>query len=161
MTGASPSPSPANSRDVGLGEDLDAVAGQQVERELPGHRAEAALERERLLHDERHRLAEQRHRRGDLGGDVRAADDDDALGAVDLVAQLVGVAERAQVVDAVAHAAVDLQAADAGAGGDERLPEADDLAAELRRLRRGVEVHDRRAGAHLDVVLGVPGRRDG
>ena len=44
---------------------------------------------------------------------------------VELVAQLVGVAERADVVDAVAHPAVDLQAADARAGGDERLPEAD------------------------------------
>ena len=59
---------------------------------------------------------------------------DDALGVGELVAQLVGVAERADVVDAVAHPAVDLQPADPAAGRQQRLAEAQLLAAELRRL---------------------------
>ena len=146
-------------RHVGGGDDLDAVRREQVARERAGNRAEAALERVRLLHDERHLLAEDAHRRGDLGRDVGTAHDDDALGIGELVAQLVGVAERADVVDAVAHPALDLQAADARAGGDERPLEAELLPPELGGLGAGVEVHDRCARAHLDVVLGVPALR--
>ena len=131
---------------------------EEVARERARRRAEVALERQRLLHDERHLLAEQHHRRRDLGGDVGAADDHDALGVAQLVAQLVGIAERADVVDAVAHPAFDLEAADPAAGRDERLREPEWLTTELRGPRIGVHVHHRRARAQLDVVLGVPAR---
>src|SRR3712207_8350387 len=48
---------------------------------------------QRLLHDERAALAEQRQRGRDLGRDVGAADDRDMLGLRDVVAQRVRVAE--------------------------------------------------------------------
>src|SRR6185503_433024 len=73
---------------------------------------ELAFERLGLLHHDRDALAELPQRRGDLGADVRAADADDPLGAVDVAADRVGVAERAEVVDALELGAVDGQAAD-------------------------------------------------
>ena len=96
-------------------------------------------------------LPSARQRRGDLAADVRPADADDVLGAVELGADRVGVAEGAQVVDAVELGAVHLQPADHRAGRDERVLVADGLLRRERRLaRRGVELHHARARQQLD-----------
>ena len=93
-----------------------------------------------LLHHDRAALAQQRQRRGDLAGDVGAADQHHLLGVRHAVADRVGVAERAQVVDLLELAAADVQPAHVGAGGDQRLVELDLLLVrELRRARLQVE----------------------
>ena len=143
-------------RDLVAADDLDAVLLEHAPEVAPGGGAEAALERMVLEHDHRHLLAQLGQRGGDLGGDVGAAHADDVLGALGLRADAVGVAERAQVVHALELGAVDRQAADHGAGRDQRAVEADLLLGrELGRARGGVEVEDARARQQLDVV-GLP-----
>ncbi len=90
-----------------------------------------------LLHDDRAALAHQRQRRSDLAGDVGAADQHHVLGVGDALADGVGVAERAQIVDLLELAAADVQAAHVGAGGDQRLAELD-LVLVRERRRAGV-----------------------
>src|SRR5205814_3504364 len=74
-------------------------------------------------------------------------------------ADRVAVAERAQVVDALELGAGDRESADAGAGGDQPLLEADrppvgELEAALVQIQR----LDRDAGQCLDLLLVVPRR---
>ena len=63
-------------------------------------------------------------RRRHLAADVAAADQHHALGLRGVLADRVGVAERAQVVDAVEVGAVGAQPAHVRAGGEQRLVEA-------------------------------------
>ena len=65
----------------------------------PDALAEAPLQRGALLHDDRAALADRGQRRGDLAADVGAADQHDVLRVGHPLADRVGVAERAQVVD--------------------------------------------------------------
>ena len=96
-------------------------------------------------------LPSSRERRGDLAADVGPADADDVLGLVELAADRVGVAVRADVVDAVELGAVDLQAPHHRAGRHERVLVADRLLRRERRLARlRVELHDARARQQLD-----------
>ena len=71
-----------------------------------------------------HCLPEHGQRRGDLAGDVGAADQHDLLGVRGVLAERHRGAERAQVVDAVVVAALDAQPVDVGAGGEQRAVEA-------------------------------------
>ena len=139
--------------------ELDAVLAQQGAEEAAGRRAEVRGQRRVLEHDHRAAPAEPRERRGDLAGDVGAADEDHVLGLGRVRADRVGVAERAQVVDALELPSVDPQPADVRAGRDERDAEAHDL---LGRERRGplggVEPHHARARRQLDRALRVPRR---
>ena len=107
-----------------------------------------------LLHHDRALAAERGQRRRDLGGDVGAADEHHVLGVLGVRADRVGVVERAQVVDAVEVGAVEAQAADVRAGGEQQLAVADHvLVGERDRVRLGVELHRARARQQLDVVL--------
>ena len=71
-----------------------------------------------------HVVPRSRQRRGDLAADVGAADQHDALRAVGVLADRVGVAERAQVVDPLELAALDVQPPHVRAGREQRLVEA-------------------------------------
>src|SRR4029077_223963 len=64
-------------------------------------------------------------RGGDLGADVAAADQNHVLGRLGLGPDRVGVAEGAQVVDALVLGALDAEDVDHRAGADQRLAEAD------------------------------------
>ncbi len=131
---------------------------QQLVEEAPGRGAEAAFEHDVLLHHDRAALAEHRQRGGDLAADVGAADQHDLLCIGDTSADRVGVAERAQVVDLLEVAALDVQAPHVGAGREQRLAELDlFLGRELRDTRRGVERGDAGARQQLDLLLGPPG----
>ena len=102
-------------------------------------------------------LAELGQRGGHFGGDVGAADAHDALGALDVLADRVGVAERAQVVHALELGAVDRQPADHRAGRDQRAIEADLLlGGELGGARGGVELEHAGARQQLDAVRVPP-----
>ena len=92
---------------------------QHALEEAAGLRAEAALQGDRLLHEDRAPPGQQRQRGRDLGGDVGAADQHPVLAVLGVGADRVGVAQRAEVVDPVQLAAVDLQPAHVGAGGDQ------------------------------------------
>src|SRR4051812_3988092 len=85
--------------DLVAADDLDAVLLEDGAEPRAGAGAELALQRLALLHEDRDALAELRQRRRDLGADVGAADADDPLRLLDVAAQRVGVAERAEVVD--------------------------------------------------------------
>ena len=137
----------------------DPALGEDTAEERADLVAEAALHRLVLEHHDRHLLADRAQRGGHLAADVRPADAHDVLGLVELGADRVGVAERAQVVDAVELRAVDLQPADHRAGRDERVLVADGLLRRQRRLpRRGVELHHARARQELDGrVVEPPG----
>ena len=65
-------------------DDPDAALGEDAAEERADLPAEAALHRLVLEHHDRHLLADRAQRRGDLAADVRPADADDVLGAVEL-----------------------------------------------------------------------------
>ena len=111
-----------------------------------------------LLHHDRALAAQRGHqRRRHLGPDVAPADQHHPLGLLRVGADRVGVAERAQVVDAVQLAAVGAQPPDVRARGQQGLPEA-----HLVLVRQGrdplvhVELHHAGAGEQLDVLLAPP-----
>ncbi len=108
----------------------------------PGVLAEGPRERHVLHHHDRALDALRGQRGGDLGADVAAADQDHVLGRLGVGADRVGVAEGAQVVDALVLGPLDPQDVDHRPGGEQRLAEADLLPAlQLRRARRRVERH--------------------
>ena len=115
---------------------------EQLVEPAPGVLAEGPRERH-VLHRHDRALGPSRGQRGgDLGADVAAADQDDVLGRLGVGADRVGVAEGAQVVDALVLGALDAEDVDHRPGGDQRLAEADLLPAlQLRRPRLGVERH--------------------
>ena len=88
-------------------DELDAVLAQQRAEELARRRAEVPRERRVLEHHHRAAAPERRQRRRDLAGDVGASDQHDVLGLERIGADRVGVAERAQVVDALELGALD------------------------------------------------------
>ncbi len=141
--------------------DRHAVRFEQLLEEAPAARAEAPFERGLLLHHDRAALAHQRQRRGDLAADVGAADQHHLLGVRHPLADRVGVAERAQVVDLLELAAAHVQAAHVRARRDQRLAELDlVLARQRRRARLQVDAGDARARQQLDVLL-APTTRSG
>ena len=71
---------------------LHPVLGERVLEEAADLGAVHALERDVLEHDQLALLAERRERRRQLGADVAAADQRDALGLRELLAQRIGVA---------------------------------------------------------------------
>ena len=119
---------------------VDPVRVQHAGEEAARRLAEAGRQRRVLDHDERALLAHRGQRRRDLAGDVGAADQHDALGLLGVGPDRRGVAERAQVVDALEVAAVDAQPAHVRARGEQRLAEADLV---LGRERRGARVRGR------------------
>ena len=126
----------------------------------PGVLAEGPREGDVLHHHDRALDALRGQRGGDLGADVAAADQDDVLGRLGVGADRVGVAEGAQVVDALVLGALDAEDVDHRPGAEQRLAEGDLLPAlQLRRARRRVERHHVDAAQQLDVVLLVPGGR--
>src|SRR6202043_3316842 len=90
--------------------DHDAVLLEQLVKEAPGVGAEAAFERHALLHDDGAALTHLGERGGDLATDVRATDQDHVLGVREAVADRVGVRERAQVIDLLELASLDVEA---------------------------------------------------
>ena len=80
---------------------LHAMLGERVLEEAAHLRAVDALERDVLEHHDLALLAERGERRRQLGADVAAADQRHPLGLGRLLAQRIGVADRAQVVDPV------------------------------------------------------------
>ena len=118
-------------------EHLDPVrrrAGRANQR--PDLLAERARERHVLQHHDRAPRAHRGQRRRHLAADVAAADQHHPLGRLRLLADRVGVAERAQVVDPLELGALDAQDVDVRAGGQQRLAEPHLLPAlELRRPR--------------------------
>ena len=130
---------------------------QQLLEEAPGRGAEAAFERDLLLHHDRAALAHQRQRGGDLAADVGAADQHHLLGLRRIRADRVGVAERAQVVDALQLAPRHVQPPHVRPGREQRLAELELLLGrELRGARARVERGDARAGEQLDPLLPPP-----
>ena len=116
--------------------------------------AEPAAKHDRLDHHHRARRAELGERRRELAGDIRPADQDDAL-AGGVGADRVAVRQRAQVVDPVELAAGDVQPPDVRARGHKRLVEAHLLlVGERRRATVGVELHHRHPGEGVDRLVG-------
>ena len=87
--------------DLVAADDADAALAEHAAEEAPGVVAEPARERLVLQHHDRDVLAERRQRGRDLAADVGAADADDVLDALQLAADRVAVAERADVVQPV------------------------------------------------------------
>jgi hypothetical protein len=129
------------------------VGLEQPARPAADLRAERQRQRGLLGEHERRGDAHRGQRSGHLARDERPADDPHTVHAVHVDAQRVGVAQRAQVVDALEVGPVDRQAAHVGPGRHEGVPVGDGLLGRQRRLARGgVELHDRGPGQHLDVV---------
>ena len=98
-----------------------------------------------------------RERGRHLAADVAAADQHGALGLLGVGADRVGVAERAQVVDAVEVAALRAQPAHVRAGGEQRVVELDLVLGRQRgHALVAVELHHAGAGEQLDVLLAPP-----
>ena len=124
----------------------------------PAVGAEAGLQRRGLHHHHRAALAEGGQRRRHLAGDVGAADEHDVLGLGRVGPDRVGVAERAQVVQAGELAALHPQPPDVRARGHQRDAVLHDLlGGERRRAGGRVELHHARAGRQLDRAPRVPG----
>ena len=135
-----PSPSKASSCLAAV--ELDPVVFELLLEPAPGVVAEGAREGDVLHRDDRASRPLRGQRGGDLGADVAAADQDDVLGRLGVGADRVGVAEGAQVVDALVLGPLDAEDVDQRPGGDQGLVEGDLLAAlDLRRPRRRVERH--------------------
>src|SRR5207244_3523338 len=134
-----------------------AVRLQQPLKEAPGAPAERAFEGGLLLHHDRAVLADRRKRSGDLAADVGAPDQHHLLGVGDPLPDRVGVGERAQVIDLLEIAAVDIQPADIGTRGDQRLLELDLLLArEPDGTAVEIDPRDARAQHQLDALLAPP-----
>ena len=116
-----------------------------------------ALVRDVLEHHDLALLSERRERGRKLGADEAPADQHDALRRGRLLAQGIGVADRAQVVDPVQVRSVDPQDPHVRPGRKERLLEAHQvLVGELRDAGVDVQRHHSGAGQQLDALLGVP-----
>ena len=131
--------------------DLDAVLLEPLLEVAPGlarrSRARASTSSCMTIAQ---RLPQQRQRGRDLAADVGAADQHDVLGVLGVGADRVGVAERAQVVDALQLGSPStLQPPHVRAGGEQRLVEArrSSLLDSVASVRRGVELHHARARA--------------
>jgi hypothetical protein len=136
--------------------DDNAVIGQALLEEPPGPLPERPAQDHRFEHHDRAGAAELGERGGDLGTDVRAPDQHHPL-ARGIRADRVGVAERAQVVDALELGARYVQPPHVRAGRDQGFAEADLLAVgELGRARGRVKLHRRAPRQNLDLLLGVP-----
>ena len=96
-------------------------------------------------------------RRGQFGPDVAATDQYNALGLCGLLAQRVGVADRAQVMDAVELGAVGAQDAHVRPGCQECLVETHlVLVRELGDPRLEVERQHAGASQEIDALLFIP-----
>ena len=137
--------------------DLDPVLLEHALEEPADIPAELPLERHLLLHHESAALPPRRERRRHLARDEAPADQDHAIRVLRLRADRIRVAVRAQVVDALELAPLDLEPAHVGPGREQRLAEPHLLASrELRDPLPRVDLHDARASQELDVVLLPP-----
>ena len=104
-------------------EHLDALRLEQLLEPAAGVLAEGPRQRHVLHHHDRALGALRGQRGGDLGADVAAADQDHVLGRLGVGADRVGVAEGAQVVDALVLGALDPEDVDHRPGAEQRLAE--------------------------------------
>ena len=129
------------------------MAGVKVEVDGADALAEHALERDRRRLDHGDVEAELARRGGDLAADPAGARDHDRGARAQPFAQRIAVGHAAQVEHAVEVAPRNRQPPRAGAGGEQQLVVAQQLAvAERHRLRRRIQAGDRGGGAQLDVV---------
>ena len=101
MRTRSTAPSPSKRLDAGAHQHPHAVVGVDVAVDGADLGAEHALERYRCRLDDGHVEAALAGRGGDLRADPAGADDHHRAAAVEPLAQGVGVADAAQVEDAV------------------------------------------------------------
>ena len=160
MTTAETRPSPSKASSSSPPWKVDALRLEQLLEPAAGVGAEGPRQRHVLHHHDRAPGPLRGQRGGDLGADVAAADQDDVLGRLGVGADRVGVAEGAQVVDALVLGALDPEDVDHRPGGDQRLAEGDLLPAlDLGGARLGVERHHVAPAQQLDAVLLIPGGR--
>jgi hypothetical protein len=141
---------------AGPGDELGPVIAVDVCVNLADPGPEDALEGDRALLDDGHLEPLLARRGGDLGPDPSRPDDHEAPTAGDALADPLGVAQLAEVEDALEIGAGHSQSPGRGAGGEEQsvVPEALTSGEhDLRGLR--VDLFHRRRRAQLDVMLGV------
>ena len=92
--------------------------------------------------------------RRDLEADPAGTDDEQA--AAEVLLELLGLLDGAQVGDRHTRLVGHRQVPRGGAGGDEQVVVGDGPAVDLEGAGRGVERRDAGAGDQLDTVVGVP-----
>ncbi len=143
-------------RDAGAEAQVDAVVGVQVAVDRADLDAEHPLERHGQRIDEGDLDAELAGRGRDLGADPSRADDHDAAGVREALAQRLRVGERAQRDHAVEGRAGDRQAPRLGARGQQQPVVAQPVAVvELDLARAEVERDGGAPEPQLELLLGV------